>query len=345
MAIDVDRRVADRDFVYYFLTSPTFRQFIEVSAIQTGVPHINLGLLRDVEVNWPAREEQRRIASILGALDDKIEVNRRMNETLEAMARAIFQDWFVAFGPTRAKMEGRPPYLAPDLWQLFPDRLDAEGKPEGWALRTLADVVSVLETGGRPRGGVSGYREGVPSIGAESIVGLGVFDYSKTKFVPRSFFDGMTKGRVESRDVLLYKDGGRPGEFEPHATLVGDGFPFEECAINEHVYRIRATPAFGQSLLFFALTSEATMAEMRLKGTGVAIPGLNSTQARSLTILVPSQAVAAAFNATTEPLISRILANCNESRTLATTRDLLLPRLMSGELRVKDAERLVETAA
>jgi type I restriction enzyme S subunit len=87
------------------------------------------------------------------------------------------------------------------------------------------------------------------------------------------------------------------------------------------------------------------MAEMRLKGTGVAIPGLNSTQARSLTILVPSQAVAAAFNATTEPLISRILANCNESRTLATTRDLLLPRLMSGELRVKDAERLVETAA
>jgi type I restriction enzyme S subunit len=185
----------------------------------------------------------------------------------------------------------------------------------------------------------------VPSIGAESIVGLGVFDYSKTKFVPRSFFDGMTKGRVESRDVLLYKDGGRPGEFEPHATLVGDGFPFEECAINEHVYRIRATPAFGQSLLFFALTSEATMAEMRLKGTGVAIPGLNSTQARSLTILVPSQAVAAAFNATTEPLISRILANCNESRTLATTRDLLLPRLMSGELRVKDAERLVETAA
>jgi type I restriction enzyme, S subunit len=77
---------------------------------------------------------------LLGALDDKIELNRRMNETLEAMARAIFKDWFVDFGPTRAKQEGRAPYLAPDLWSLFPDRLDDEGKPEGWKAGTLGDV-------------------------------------------------------------------------------------------------------------------------------------------------------------------------------------------------------------
>ena len=78
-------------------------------------------------------KEQPAIASILGALDDKIDLNRRMNETLEAMARAIFKDWFVDFGPTRAKMEGRAPYLAPEIWALFPERLDDEGKPEGWA--------------------------------------------------------------------------------------------------------------------------------------------------------------------------------------------------------------------
>jgi type I restriction enzyme S subunit len=242
-------------------------------------------------------------------------------------------------------MEGRPPYLAPDLWSLFPDRLDAEGKPEGWKSGTLNDFVSILETGGRPKGGVSAYREGVPSIGAESIVGLGIFDYNKTKFIPRPYFEKMTKGHIQSRDVLLYKDGGRPGEFEPHATLFGDGFPFEECAINEHVYRIRATPDFGQNLLYFSLTSEATMAEMRLKGTGVAIPGLNSTQARSLTLLLPSRTAAEGFERTTEPFIGRVLANCKEAKTLAATRDLLLPRLMSGELRVKDAERVVETAA
>ena len=80
----------------------------------------------------------KSIASILGALDDKIDLNRRMNETLEAMARAIFKDWFVDFGPTRAKMEGGAPYLAPEIWALFPDRLDDEGKPEGWQYSAVA---------------------------------------------------------------------------------------------------------------------------------------------------------------------------------------------------------------
>ena len=85
-------------------------------------------------ITVPPIHEQNAIASILGALDDKIDLNRRMNETLEAMARAIFEDWFVDFGPTCGRMEGRPPYLAPEIWALFPNRLDDEGKPEGWSV-------------------------------------------------------------------------------------------------------------------------------------------------------------------------------------------------------------------
>ena len=95
--------------------------------------------VRDLQIPLPPIAEQDAIASILGALDDKIDLNRRMNETLEAMARAIFKDWFVDFGPTRAKMEGRAPYLAPEIWALFPDRLDDEGKPEGWETRPCLD--------------------------------------------------------------------------------------------------------------------------------------------------------------------------------------------------------------
>ena len=83
-------------------------------------------------------------AIYLGALDDKIDLNRRMNETLDAMTRAIFKDWFVDFGPTRAKMEGRAPYLAPEVWALFPDRLDNEGKPEGWTTNRLDQLQSSL---------------------------------------------------------------------------------------------------------------------------------------------------------------------------------------------------------
>jgi type I restriction enzyme S subunit len=98
--------------------------------------------VRDVDV--PSLPEQRAIAATLGALDDKIELNRRMNETLEAMARALFRDWFVDFGPTRAKMAGTTPYLSPDLWSLFPDRLDDEGKPEGWQEKPLDEIANFL---------------------------------------------------------------------------------------------------------------------------------------------------------------------------------------------------------
>ncbi|WP_197052965.1 restriction endonuclease subunit S, partial [Tepidicaulis marinus] len=104
---------------------------------------LNLRDLADVPIPIPPERERKVIAETLGALDDKIELNRRMNETLEAMAQALFKDWFVDFGPTRAKMEGRAPYLAPDLWSLFPDRLDEEGKPEGWGRETLGSLFDV----------------------------------------------------------------------------------------------------------------------------------------------------------------------------------------------------------
>jgi type I restriction enzyme S subunit len=348
MKLTVNRELADPMFIYYVFSTAEQQDYIRQNAIQTGVPHTNLGILRGTPVPLPPLPEQRAIAHILGTLDDKIELNRRMNETLEAMARALFKSWFVDFDPVRAKAEGRDPGLPKPLADLFPDSFeDSElGEiPKGWRVRVLHEVLTELETGSRPKGGVSGYTTGTPSVGAESIVGLGVFDFSKTKYVPQAFFDAMIKGRVQNRDVLLYKDGGRPGEFEPHVALFGDGFPFDTCAINEHVYRMRAKEEMGQNLLFFWLSSDLVMEEMRIKGTGVAIPGLNSTQVKSLTTLVPTGEVARAFDGLVEPWITRVLVACNESRTLAALRDTLLPKLISGELRVKDAERFAGVAS
>jgi type I restriction enzyme S subunit len=336
---------SDLSFVHWLLRTPSYRNEVLASCTGSTVKHTSPTKILAFEFMLPPLWEQKAIAHILGVLDDKIDLNCRMNETLESIVRAIFKDWFVDFGPTRAKMEGRVPYLAPELWSLFPHRIDGKGKPEGWRITALQEVLAELETGGRPKGGVSGYASGVPSVGAESIVGLGKFDYTKTKYVPPEFFEAMTRGHVKSRDVLLYKDGGRPGEFEPHLTLVGEGFPFDTFAINEHVYRMRAKSDFGQALLYFWLSSELVMEEMRVKGTGVAIPGLNSTQVKSLTTLVPLPDVARSFDALVEPMISRVLANCNEARSLAKTRDLLLPKLMSGEIRVREAEQTVQAVA
>lgn len=350
MKLTCDVRRVDPVFVFYYFRSESGKQALLQHASTVGTPGIGqpLASLRSISLPVPPLAEQHAIVHLLGTLDDKIELNRRMSEMLEAMARALFKSWFVDFDPVRAKAEGRDPGLPQRLADLFPDAFeDSElgGIPRGWKLVPLVEVLAELEVGGRPKGGVAAYTEGVPSIGAESIVGLGIFDYAKTKYVPREYFDQMRKGRMKSRDVLLYKDGGRPGEFEPHVTLFGDGFPFETAAINEHVYRLRAKPDIGQEFLLFWLSSDRVMEEMRIKGTGVAIPGLNSTQVKSLTTLLPSPSVIGAFTYIAEPYIARILAASKESRQLSELRDTLLPKLISGELRVNDAERIAGAVA
>lgn len=185
-----DARVAP-DFLYWLFLWREFNRELVTSASGTKILHTAPSRIEAFHFDLPPEDEQRAIAHILGTLDDKIELNRRMNETLEATARALFKSWFVDFDPVRAKVEGRDPGLPKHIADLFPDSFeDSElGEiPRAWNARILSEMLSELETGGRPRGGVSGYSTGTPSIGAESIVGLGVFDYSKTKYVPDEFF-------------------------------------------------------------------------------------------------------------------------------------------------------------
>lgn len=126
-------------FLKYLLEEPQNFARMLSEADGSTIKHIYITRLARQPVRVPSLSTQDGIIAALGALDDKIDLNRRMNEALEAMARAIFKDWFVDFGPTRAKMEGRTPYLSPEIWALFPDRLDDEGKPDGWAEEPVYD--------------------------------------------------------------------------------------------------------------------------------------------------------------------------------------------------------------
>ena len=125
------------EYATYYLAHPHVRAYIVQHAIGATMPNLNTSILSRVPFLLPPKREQLAISSLLGTLDDKSDLNRRMNETLEAMARAIFKDWFVDFGPTRAKAEGRAPYLAPELWDLFPDRLNDQHIPAGWRVLTV----------------------------------------------------------------------------------------------------------------------------------------------------------------------------------------------------------------
>jgi type I restriction enzyme, S subunit len=334
-------------FLYWILRTPQYRDYCAGRAMGSAVVAMSRSDFLAYPV--PPRTAQREaMIRVLDALEQRIDLNRRMAETLESIARALFKSWFVDFDPVRAKAEGRETGLPIAIADVFSNGFESSAIgdiPAGWSVKSLAYVAVELETGRRPKGGVSEYSTGIPSIGAESIVGLGKFDFGKSKFVPEEYFRAMRQGVIKSRDVLLYKDGGRPGEFEPHVAMFGDGFPFAESCINEHVYRIRARDDYGQNLLYFWLSSASALEEMRIRGTGVAIPGLNSTQARALAVLVPPPAVAKAFDDVVEPFVARVLNAANESRRLADLRDALLPKLISGELRVPRAEALAEGTA
>ena len=335
MKLTVDENKADPLFLYYVFTSVKQQEYIRQNAIQTGVPHTNLGILRRTPLSIPPLPEQKAIARILGTLDDKIELNRRMNATLEAMARALFQSWFVDFDPVRAKTAGRQPSgMNAATAALFPSSFQDSSIgeiPAGWNTTTLGSVLDTLETGRRPKGGVSGFTSGVPSIGAESIWGIGEFDFEKTKFVPTEFFEKMNSGKVQHLDVLLYKDGGKPGEFRPRVGLFGHHFPFEQFGINEHVFRLRSS-SVGQLYLYFTVADPRVLLDFANKGGKAAIPGINQQDVRSTVILQPPSSILDRFNNDVSPLVDRILRNAKESRTLATLRNTLLPKLLSGEL-------------
>ena len=296
--------------------------------------------LETLEVPWPNPDSRNAIARVLGSLDDKIELNRRMNQTLEEICRALFKFWFVDFGPVRAKAEGRwkkgesLPGMPSNMWDLWPSDFEESeiGEiPKGWEAGTLRDVLSSLESGSRPNGGASENPDGgVPSVGAENVLGLGRYDYSRTKYVPRSFFAEMKRGVLQRGDVLLYKDGAQLGR----RSYFDYGFPFEECCVNEHVFILRARPPLTQRFLYFWLDQDRMADEIVSRNAGSAQPGLNQPSVYGLPILRPSQEIAQAFDSTAAPLTRAIFSNELASRTLASARDALLPKLLSGEIRV-----------
>ncbi|WP_338928766.1 restriction endonuclease subunit S [Roseomonas mucosa] len=295
---------------------------------------LNLGDLSRLPIVLPPPDERQAIASILGALDDKIELNRRMNKTLEGMARAIFQDWFVAFGPTRAKMEGRPPYHAPDLWALFPDRLDAEGKPEGWDTGPLSSLMEIISGGTPPTSDSSSWNGQIPwysVVDAPSDTDLFVFD-TQRKLTSHGL--QRSPGSLIAANTVIVSARGTVGKL----AIAG-----VEMTFNQSCYALRPLRGFGDRGLFFAMKN--AVSRFHDLAHGAVFDTITKATFDAIQSILPPASVARAFEDIAEPLMLRIKANVEEGRSLAATRDLLLPRLMSGELRVKDAERAVEEAA
>ena len=269
------------------------------------------GMIELLQIPLPPLTDQQTIAQVLSTLDDKIELNRRMNETLEAMARALFKSWFVDFDPVRAKMEGRwrrgdsLPGLPADHYDFFPDRLvDSElgDIPEGWEVKVLGDLVELAY--GKALRAVDREEGSVPVYGSNGQVG-----WHDKKLVVGP---GIIVGRKGNPGVVTWAH--------------GDFFP-----IDTTFYVVPRNANRGMPFLFFALTGQ----DLSSVSADSAVPGLNRNLAYMNKQLVPTKHVLAEFNnyvGTIFAIRHRLEA---ESHALAEQRDMLLPRLVSGELRLE----------
>lgn len=307
----------DNEYLYYLLSSLN----LNYHHIGGAQPLMTQDIIGRIEVIVPqTKDDQRRIASILSSLDRKIELNNKINADLEEMAQAIFKNWFVDFEPFK---DGK--FVDSELGMI----------PEGWKVSQIADIPHILETGKRPKGGA--VEKGIPSVGAEHVKGMCAYDYSKTKYINCEFAAKLKTGKINGYELMIYKDGGKPGYFIPNFSIFGEGYPFENCYLNEHVFKLDfdGNKEFNIFCYFFFKT-EQIMSYFNAQGAKAAIPGINKKDVENIYIFSPDNESVIKFGEFAYPLFKQMLKNAIENRTLSTLRDTLLPRLMSGELEVPE---------
>jgi type I restriction enzyme S subunit len=322
-----DFRGNDPRFAFYFLKALDFSRYNSGSA----QPSLNRNFIYPIEVQTPPLDEQRAIAHILGTLDDKIELNRQMNETLEAMARGLFKSWFVDFDPVHAKAEGRDRGLPQPLADLFPDSFrDSElGEiPRGWELGRFGDAVEQLREQENPLSSPEAlfHHFSIPA-----------FDEGQSPNTEHGEDIKSLKWRVPAGVVLLSK-------LNPEIERVWlvDVSPGEQSVCSTEFLVLSARPPFTRSFVYCLARSPLFRQQIEglVTGTSKSHQRAQVESILNLAIVVPPSIIVRAFDLSADSILARTLECRREAKALASLRDALLPRLMSGELRVGAAGRV-----
>jgi len=325
-----DHKQLDARFLRYFMVSPQMQGMMLSWAGAGGTRKaLTKGMIESFQIFAPEDvTEQQAIACILGTLDDKIELNRRMNETLEQMAQAIFKSWFVDFDPVRAKAASEQPTgLAPHIADLFPDTLEESelGEiPKGWRIDAITAIGDLL-SGGTPSTKVPDYwgggikwvsakdvssAHGTFLLNAERTITQAGVDNSSTRILPELTTIVTARGTVGTYCILA-----------------------EPMAMNQTNYGLKAKDKGADYFVFFALGHLVSQLKQRAYGT--IFDTVTTRTFETSEIVVPGDVVITQFDRHVQPLMEKIRDNLRQSRTLAALRDTLLPKLMSGEVRVK----------
>jgi type I restriction enzyme S subunit len=303
----------DKEYFYHRLLLLT--DYLHGQSYGAAIQNVNTGILRSIKLLLPPLPTQRKIASILSAYDDLIENNLKRIKLLEETAQRTYEEWFVKF-----RINGK---------QL---KINKEtGLPEGWEEKELGKIITKLESGSRPKGGIDKeLKNGIPSVGAESVLGLGQYNYGKEKLILESFYKKMNRGKVEQKDILVYKDGAYIGK----TSMFQDEFPHKICVVNEHVFLINTGDEDYQNYLFFTLNRPEYFQKMQSLNSNSAQPGINQEKLNSLIILVPKKEIIKKYSEIINPSVKEIFNLAKQNHLLRESRDILLPKLMSGVIEV-----------
>ncbi len=312
----------DEDYVYYLLKFNLRQLKMFDSGTASGRENVSKSAFSNIRViALTSKDEQIKVGKLLSNYDDLIENNNRRIKILEEMAQKIYKEWFVDFkfpGHETATFKDSP------LGKI----------PNDWEVSNLENILSCIESGSRPKGGINSNDTEIPSVGAENIIGLGKYDYNKEKYISNEFYKKMKRGKIQDLDVLLYKDGAQLGR----KSIFGENFPHSKCCINEHVFILRTNEKCSQYYLYFTLDTISNTERIKQLNTNAAQPGINQEQVKGLTIILPQRKIIEKFDDIIGPIVSEIFKLCIKNQTLKQTRDLLLPRLISGEIDVENME-------
>ncbi len=327
------------EFLKYALMSPLMQQRLAARATGTTVFGISQKALRTVPLRLPNLATQVAVAGLLKILDDKIELNRRMNKTLEAMAQAIFRDWFVDFGPTRRKMEGASAPVAivgsltlnsekaAALAPLFPVAFADNGLPEGWEERPFVSFIDIVG-GGTPETKVAEYWDGdIPWFSVVDTPPKGAVFVRSTE---RSITE---EGLLESSARLVPAGA---TIITARGTVGNIAIAAREMTFNQSCYALRAQAPVGDRFVYLA--TERMVQRLQAMAHGSVFSTITRTTFEGLSFPWVGERLFKEFETLLEPVLAKIDANGMESAILAEARDLLLPRLMSGEVRLRSAE-------
>jgi len=339
----------DKEYIGYLLKNRHFQKYIDSNATGTTIKNVSLQTIRSYEFELPPKKNQQDVSNFLSSLDQKIKLNKKMNENLEEIAKTLFKSWFIDFDPVRAKAEGRSTGLSKEISDLFPDSFeDSElGEiPKGWKIKDIKDVCNTTDY--VANGSFKTLKDNVKRVDSnvkDSAILVRVTDHNSNwngefKYIDESSYNFLKKSKLFPGDIVICNvadvgkcfmvpDLGRKMSLGPNSILCKDFKEFETVS-KEYFFYFINTP--GTQNLLSSISSGSVQNKF------------NKTQFRSLQMLVPSKKLIQSFDEVCKNIIEMKDLKNKENQILTDLRDTLLPKLISGELRIPDVEKLVDEA-